>query len=273
MRFVLRLPSLQQLRRDRMLPAVLVSVGLHLGMVAVGFAAMSWGSNVSVPLPVYTVSLVDLPQSGPAPAGGPQGDPPAHEEEVPPAPEPETDSPLEAVPEVPPEKKPEPAKKKTPPRPKPQARAVKPQQQTATPSAATTPVPEQPPAAGKDQAASGTGLAASGAGSVDGVPTIDSDAFSFGYYRDILTNRLRSTWSRPLVAGGLQQPIRATVQFVVLRSGAITDVSVQESSGYPPLDRSALRSVFDANPLPPLPDPYKGNRLAVTFFFELTPER
>jgi protein TonB len=108
---------------------------------------------------------------------------------------------------------------------------------------------------------------------VDGVPTIDSDAFSFAYYRDILTNRLRSTWSRPLVPGGLQQAIRATVQFVVLRSGAITDVSVQESSGYPPLDRSALRSVFDANPLPPLPDPYEGNRLAVTFFFELTPER
>ena len=274
MRFVLRLPSLQQLRRDRMLPAVLVSIGLHLGMVAVGFAAMSWGSDAPVPLPVYTVSLVDLPQPGPAPAGESDSPaPPMQQEEVPPAPEPEADSPLQAVPEVPPEKKPEPAKKKTPPRPRPQAPAVKPQQQTATPSAATTPVPEQPPAASTEQAASGTGLTASGAGSVDGVPTIDSDAFSFGYYRDILTNRLRSTWSRPLVPGGLQQPIRATVQFVVLRSGAITGVSVQESSGYPPLDRSALRSVFDANPLPPLPDPYEGNRLAVTFFFELTPER
>ena len=166
-----------------------------------------------------------------------------------------------------------PAKKKSPPPRKPQAPATRPQQQTATPSAATTPAPEQPPAADTEPAVPGTGLAASGAGSVDGVPTIDSDAFSFGYYRDILTNRLRSTWSRPLVPGGLQQPIRATVQFVVLRSGAITDVSVQESSGYPPLDRSALRSVFDANPLPPLPDPYEGNRLAVTFFFELTPER
>jgi protein TonB len=255
-----------------MLPAVLVSVGLHLGMVAVGFAAVSWGSNASVPLPVYTVALVDLPQSGPAPAGGQQA-PPMQEEEVPPAPEPEADSPLKAVPEVPPEKKPEPAKEKTPPRPRPQIPQVKPQQQTATPPAATTETPEQPPAAGTEQAAPGAGLTTSGGGSVGGVPTIDSDAFSFGYYRNILTNRLRSTWSRPLVPGGLQQPIRATVQFVVLRSGAITDVGVQESSGYPPLDRSALRSVFDANPLPPLPNPYEGNRLAVTFFFELTPER
>ncbi len=71
MRFVLRLPSLQQLRRDRMIPAFLVSVGLHLAMVALGFAAMSWGGDASVPLPVYTVSLVELPQSGPAPAGAP----------------------------------------------------------------------------------------------------------------------------------------------------------------------------------------------------------
>ncbi len=264
MRFVLRLPSLRQLRRDRMVPAILVSLGLHLGMVAVGFAAMNWGGTASVPLPVYTVSLVDLPQPGPAPAGGPAG-----EEVVPPAPEPEPDSALQAVAEVPAEKKPVPVKKKTPPRPKP---ARKPQQQTDAPAAAT-PVREQPSAAETEPAASGTGLASTDAGSVDGVPSIDSDAFSFGYYRDILTNRLRSTWSRPLVPGGLQQPIRATVQFVVLRSGAITDVSVQESSGYPPLDRSALRSVFDANPLPPLPDPYDGNRLAVTFFFELTPER
>ncbi len=269
MRFVLRLPSLQQLRRDRMIPAILVSVGLHLAMVAVGFAAMSWGGDASVPLPVYTVSLVELPQSGPAPAGA--APPPARQEVVPP--EPESDSPLQAVPEVPPEKKPEQVKKKTPTRPRPQPPAKKPQRQTTTPAAATTPVREQPPAVDTEQAASGTGLATTGAGSVDGVPTIDSDAFSFGYYRDILTNRLRSTWSRPLVPGGLQQPIRATVQFVVLRSGAIADVSLQENSGYPPLDRSALRSVFDANPLPPLPDPYEGNRLAVTFFFELTPER
>jgi len=278
MRFVLRLPDLQQLRGDSMLPAMVVSIVLHLGIVVMGIAAMSWGSDAAVPLPVYTVALVELPQSGQASSGEPAA-PPARQEEVAPAPEPEpepeTDSPLEAVPEVPPKKEeePEPVKKEAPPRKKPQVAAVEPQQQAAAPASATTQESEQPSGLGAEQAGPDTGLAASGAGSVDGVPSIDSDAFSFGYYRNILTNRLRSTWSRPLVPGGLQQPIRATVQFVVLRSGAITDVGVQESSDYPPLDRSALRSVFDANPLPPLPDPYDGDRLAVTFFFELTPER
>ena len=157
------------------------------------------------------------------------------------------------------------------PEPKPIEPVSRPEQDRSTdresPREETTPELETP--AGP----SGSGLAASETESGDGVPTIDSDAFQFAYYRSILTNRLRANWSRPLVPGGLAQPIRATVHFVILRSGAITEVSVFESSGYPPLDRSALRSIFDANPLPPLPELYEGDRLAVNFFFELTPER
>jgi TonB family protein len=118
----------------------------------------------------------------------------------------------------------------------------------------------------------GSGLAAGTGGDSEGVPTIDSAAFPFAYYRAILTDRLRSTWSRPLVPGGLSAPIRATVRFEVLRGGAIADVSMVGSSGYSPLDRSAQRAVYDANPLPPLPEEFAGHRLAVHFFFELVPE-
>jgi TonB family protein len=280
-RFVLRLPSLEQLRRDGMLSALLISIGLHVGLVAAAVAARTWRGEQDLPLPVYTVDLVELPVAAPAPAGGDAGKPaPAPQ---PPEPEPEPEpSEVEAVPEVPPEKKPppkpkpkpkpEPEKKpepKAPPKPKPQT-TTQPRRQAVAPETTT---PAGTPDTGEGPSDSpGSGLAPTG-GQIDGVPTIDSDAFSFGYYRAILTNRLRSTWSRPLVPGGLQQPIRATVQFVVLRSGAITEVSLVESSTYSPLDRSALRAVFDANPLPPLPDPYEEDRLAVTFFFELTPER
>ena len=91
------------------------------------------------------------------------------------------------------------------------------------------------------------------------------------YYRAILTNRLRSSWSRPLIPGGLRRPIRTTVRFEVLLGGAIAEVSLVTSSGHSPLDRSALRAVYDANPLPPLPEGFEGPRLAVHFFFELVP--
>ena len=118
----------------------------------------------------------------------------------------------------------------------------------------------------------GMGLAAGTGGDSEGVPTIDSEAFPFAYYRAILTDRLRSTWSRPLIPGGLNRPIRAMVRFEILRGGAIGNVSLVTASGHSPLDRSALRAVYDANPVPPLPREFEGNRLAVHFFFELVPE-
>ena len=101
---------------------------------------------------------------------------------------------------------------------------------------------------------------------------IDSAAFPFAYYRALITNRLRAAWSRPTVPGGLSAPIRATVRFEILRGGALADIALGSASGHPPLDRSALRAAYDANPLPPLPDEFEGDRLAVNFYFELLPE-
>ena len=83
---------------------------------------------------------------------------------------------------------------------------------------------------------------------------------------------LRAVWSRPVVPGGLTAPLRVTVRFEILRGGALADIALASTSGHPPLDRSALRAAYDANPLPPLPDEFEGDRLAVNFYFELRPE-
>jgi protein TonB len=259
-----------------MVQAAAVSVGLHVGLAVLVFVAVGPASTAPVPLPVYTVDLVDLPAGAPEqPAAG--GAPPSQASPPPSEPPPEEESSMSAVDEEPP---PPPPKPKPKPEPEPKKEEdVKPEPPRRQPP--VTPTPTQEPEGDEpdlDAGAAGggglgAGLAPSSDGVESGVPTIDSDAFQFAYYRQILTNRLRSTWSRPLVPGGLQQPIRATVSFLVLRSGAITDVTLDEGSGYSPLDRSALRSVYDANPLPPLPDPYEGDRLAVNFYFELTPER
>jgi TonB family protein len=109
-------------------------------------------------------------------------------------------------------------------------------------------------------------------GDPSGVPTIDSAAFPFAYYRALITNRLRAVWSRPVVPGGLTAPLRVTIHFEILRAGALADIALASTSGHPPLDRSALRAAYDANPLPPLPDEFEGDRLAVNFYFELRPE-
>jgi protein TonB len=256
-----------------MLQATAVSVGLHVGLCVLVFVAVGPASTAPVPLPVYTVDLVDLPGDEGPPGGGAVASQPP-----PPEPEPEPEpSPMTAMEEEPP---PPPPKPKPEPEPEPEPEPVRQEEERQPPRRPPAVTSQEPSTAQPDTEegaapgdAAGAGLAPSAGSAEGGVPTIDSDAFQFAYYRQILTNRLRSTWSRPLVPGGLQQPIRATVSFMVLRSGAITDVNLDAGSGYPPLDRSALRSVYDANPLPPLPDPYEGDRLAVNFYFELTPER
>ncbi len=262
MRFIIRFPSLREDSRG-MLRATVLSVLLHVGAAGAVLVALGFQQSAPLPLPVYIVSLVDFPPE-PAAAGPIAPSRPA------PAPKKKVVAPPEEVPaETPPKKK----RKKPRPEPEKQPEPKPVQAEPETGPDRDPPQSETEIDPSHSTEPTGSGLATSADGGPGGLPTIDSDAFQFGYYRNILTNRLRATWSQPLVPGGLDQPIRSTVRFVILRSGALTEVEIIESSGYPPLDRSALRSVFDANPLPPLPEPYDGDQLAVNFFFELTPER
>ena len=247
-----------------MAQATAISIGLHVGIILALTVVASIRPSKPIPPRVQVVSLVeDLEALG--------GGAPAAQESPPPRPEPEPEpppkeppAPVKTVEEPPPKGPPEEKKPreheapKPPPRPEP----------VAPTAPEVTPPTEEPEPAESPEA----GLAVGDGTGGGGVPSIDSDAFQFAYYRQILINRLRSTWSRPLVPGGLAQPLRATIHFEILRSGAITDVSLSSESGHPPLDRSALRAVYDANPLPPLPDLFPGDLLAVNFYFELTPE-
>lgn len=60
---------------------------------------------------------------------------------------------------------------------------------------------------------------------------------------------------------------RVTVSFTVLRNGFIRDIQVVQASGHEPLDRSALRAVHEAVPLPPFPPLLQRETLAVRFHF------
>jgi TonB family protein len=52
----------------------------------------------------------------------------------------------------------------------------------------------------------------------------------------------------------------------------VAAVRVEQTSGVPSLDRSALRAVADATPLPPLPKNWGPPVLPATFVFRLHPE-
>jgi protein TonB len=210
--------------------AVVGSALVHLALLVGMFAAQTRAPRLLNGPDVMRVALLE-PTAMPAA-------PPA------PAPKPEP-----VVPDLKPEEGS--GVKVTPPRPKPPKKEVKP----AT--------PEPPPQVSIPAAPLGRpGL--------QGDVTVDSGDFEFNYYLLLLRNRIAQNWAPPagLVSGG--QPIRAVVYFRVVREGNVLDVRLETTSTADMFDRSALRAVVLSDPLPPLPDGFKGASLGVHFGFEYT---
>lgn len=93
----------------------------------------------------------------------------------------------------------------------------------------------------------------------------------FAWYRASVTAALYSNWQRPILSG-LGEPAEVSVAFHILPDGSVASLRIENSSGVPSLDRSALRAVSDAAPLPALPKDWREPRLEAVFVFRLYPE-
>jgi TonB family protein len=60
---------------------------------------------------------------------------------------------------------------------------------------------------------------------------------------------------------------RTVVQFVVNRDGSVPRLVIADPSGLQPLDRAAVAGLSMSNPLPPLPDEFKGGFIRLQFSF------
>jgi TonB family protein len=60
---------------------------------------------------------------------------------------------------------------------------------------------------------------------------------------------------------------RTVMEFVVNRDGSIPQIVTADSSGSEPLDRAALAGLSMSNPLPSLPEDYRGMQLRLAFSF------
>ena len=74
---------------------------------------------------------------------------------------------------------------------------------------------------------------------------------------------IESRWYKPVVPVGT----RARVGFTILKDGRLEDIRLEESSGMPTFDRAALRAIYAANPLPPLPPAYGKPSLTIHLSF------
>jgi protein TonB len=120
------------------------------------------------------------------------------------------------------------------------------------------------------QALSSPMIGMTGGGGV-GVGTSSPFGTRFGYYADLLRRRIAEKWNTGDVDPRMRNAPSVTVQFVIRRDGSVpaNSVRVVQRSGVPALDYSAQRAVYDAVPMPPLPQGFERNEAVVEFVFEL----
>jgi len=180
------------------------------------------------------------------------------------------------IPETPEMKLPKakPPRKVEPP-PKTEKHELKPAPQAS--QSTKSPTPDGPPSQASREGSPGASTGSTGS---EGIPGgaggggsgfLDDATFAYGWYLTNMTSVLGRNWARP-VKPELATTLRTVVHFRVLKDGTVTNIELEQPSGDPVLDRSALRAVQDSNPLPPLPYQYGKDSLGVHFFFDLKPD-
>jgi protein TonB len=200
-----------------------------------------------------TVGLVAAPPAG----GGARAVSPAP---VPPAPAPVPAPPPEPEgPSLQPEPKPEPKEpKKKKEEKKEEKRPPAPSPGTEGAGAEPTPGPAVP--------GSGSG----GAGSPGTTLSLGAGLPGSDFYSATVRAAIEPRWRKPVLDGEATSEV--TVGFEILRDGTVRDVQVVRTSGIPALDRSAMRAVIEASPLPPFPAGWRGASAPATMTFILRPE-
>ncbi|HVP35450.1 MAG TPA: TonB family protein [Terriglobales bacterium] len=98
---------------------------------------------------------------------------------------------------------------------------------------------------------------------------VEGGNFESSYYLDIAFGKIRGNFTNPLRQTTF--PIRTTVYFKILKNGKIAEPVVEAPSGVAPFDQAALRAVVSSDPLPQLPEEYKGEWLGIHLEFEYLP--
>jgi protein TonB len=90
----------------------------------------------------------------------------------------------------------------------------------------------------------------------------------FAYYVDVVRRKVSDNWMKYEVDPRINDARRVYIYFEINRSGQPTDIRVEQSSGIPSLDQSAVRALQRIDTFGPLPAGYNGNYVAVEFWFD-----
>jgi len=227
----------------RLSPFVIGSLAVHAVLVAAMILLPALDGRTAIPDHPLVVNLVAPVRSASSVQAAP----------APPTPTP-TKKPEGVHVET---KKPKPAPKK---KPKPAPKEELPDPGPPTPPVAN-PAPGEP---------GGAPMGPSGPVG-DSITAFEGGGVELAWYRSQVTAALYSNWRKPVLQGA-REPIDVRVTFDIVRDGSVRNLRVEIPSGVPSLDRSALRAVTDAAPLPPIPPSWRDPILPAGFVFRLHPE-
>ncbi|HVP56314.1 MAG TPA: TonB family protein [Candidatus Eisenbacteria bacterium] len=90
----------------------------------------------------------------------------------------------------------------------------------------------------------------------------------FAYYVDIVRRKVSENWLKYEVDPRISDARRVYIYFEINRSGQPSNIRVEQSSGIPSLDQSAVRALQRIDTFGPLPAGYNGSYVAVEFWFD-----
>ena len=90
----------------------------------------------------------------------------------------------------------------------------------------------------------------------------------FGWYVDAVRRKVSDNWMKYEVDPRVDAARRVYIYFEIDRSGSPTNIRVEQSSGVPSLDESAMRALQRIDTFGPLPPDYQGRYVAVEFWFD-----
>jgi len=90
----------------------------------------------------------------------------------------------------------------------------------------------------------------------------------FAWYVRVVQQKVSENWLKYEIDPTIRDARRVYITFDILRSGQPVNIQIEQSSGVPSLDQSAVRALQRIDTFGALPPEYAGNRVSVEFWFD-----
>ncbi len=90
----------------------------------------------------------------------------------------------------------------------------------------------------------------------------------YAWYVRVVQQKVSENWLKYEVDPGITDARRVYVTFDIMRDGHPTKVQIEQSSGVPSLDQSAVRALQRIDTFGPLPPDYSESKVSVEFWFD-----